>query len=171
MANQTRTLSRTTEDFLYDSFFGGAIGGSVVALFFLVVDLVGGRPLFTPSMLGSVIFAGAAPEAVTEVRLDMVAYFTLVHFAAFGVLGMGFAFLYHEVELRSRHPIEVLLLLLLIFEGASLGVALVLMPGVTEQLGAFRVFLANLLAAVAMGIFLLASHDPEAWRRLRATSG
>ena len=32
MANPTRTLSRTTEDFLYDSFYGGAIG-AILGLF------------------------------------------------------------------------------------------------------------------------------------------
>jgi len=159
MSNPTRTLSRTTEDFLYDAFYGGALGGSVIALFFLVVDLVEGRPLYTPSLLGSVIFAGAAPSSVTEVRLDMVAYFTLIHLLVFGVLGMLFAFLFHEVELRARRPIEVLLLFFLIFEGASLIAALVLAPGVTQQLGAFRVFLANLLAAAAMGAFLLVTHS------------
>jgi hypothetical protein len=167
MASSSRTLSRTTEDFLFDSFYSGAIGGSVLALFFLIIDLLDGQPLFTPSLIGTVLFSDVPAESVSGVRLDMVAYFTLIHFVAFGLLGVGFAFLFHEVELHSRHPVEVLLLFLLIFEGASMMVALALVPGVTSQLGAFRVFLANLFAATSMGLFLMASHGWDTLKKPR----
>ncbi|HET9947919.1 MAG TPA: hypothetical protein VFQ22_03220, partial [Longimicrobiales bacterium] len=43
------------EDLAFDAFYGGAIGGSTIALFFLVVDGLQGRPLFTPSLIGHVL--------------------------------------------------------------------------------------------------------------------
>jgi hypothetical protein len=43
------TKSRPLADFLYETFYGGAIGGSILALFFLAVDTLAGQPLFTPS--------------------------------------------------------------------------------------------------------------------------
>ena len=58
-----------TADFLFDTFYGGAIGGSILALFFLVVDVVGGHALFTPSLLGTALFADAPVTATTEIGL------------------------------------------------------------------------------------------------------
>lgn len=167
MASNSRTISRATADFIYDSFYAGAIGGSVVALFFLLVDSMMGQPLYTPSLMGSVLFAGAAADSVVGVRLDMVAYYTLVHFVLFGAAGTLVAFLVHQVELHARHPAEVLLLLFLILEGGFLVGSYLAMPGVVSQLGMARVFTANLLAAVGMGIFLIRAHRPDVWQRVK----
>ena len=51
--------ARTRADLAYESLYCAAIGGSVIALFFLVIDAVNGQPLFTPSLLGGVLFGGA----------------------------------------------------------------------------------------------------------------
>ena len=163
----TRGFSKNTADLIYDAFYSGAIGGSVVALFFLVVDVLGGRPLFTPSLMGSVLFGGADAASVTDVRLDMVGYYSIVHFAVFGAVGAVVALVVHQVEIRSRHPAEILGVLFVVFEGGFLISATLFMPGVLQQLGAFRVVVANLLAASAIGLFLLAEHNPEAWQRIK----
>jgi hypothetical protein len=167
MANAPEPVSHTRADILYDSVYSGAIGGSVVALFFLAVDAAGGRALYTPSLMGSVLFGGADAGAVSEVRLDMVAYYTLVHFAVFGVVGTLVSLLVHQVEIRSRHPAEVLVLLFLVLEGGFVVATQLLMPGVMQQLGAFRVLTANLLAAGGIAVFLIRSHRPELWQRIR----
>jgi hypothetical protein len=117
--------------------------------------------------MGSVLFSGAAAESVTEVRLDMVAWYSVVHFGAFAALGLGIAFAVREVELHSRHPALLFLSLFLLFEVGFLAAAWWLLPGVTARLGASLVGLANLLAAGSMGLFLLASHRPGLWERLR----
>ena len=167
MSPENASVSPTISDLIYDAFYSGAIAGSVVALFFLVVDILNGQPLFTPSLMGSVLFAGASAGAVTEVRLDMVAWYSVVHFGAFGVLGLGIAFLVREVELHSRHPALLFLLLFGLFEVGFLAAAWLLLPGVVARLGASVVGLANLLAAGSMALFLLASHRPGLWQRLR----
>ncbi len=48
----------------------------------MVADLLDGRPLFTPSLMGSVMFLGMAAEDVEKVRLDAVAYCSIVTFIA-----------------------------------------------------------------------------------------
>ena len=167
MANEAQGIPHTTGDLIYDAFFAAGIGGSVVAVFFLVVDTWNGQPLFTPSLLGSVLFDGAPAQSVADVRLDMLAYYSLVHFVSFGALGALLAFLVHEVELHARHPALVMLLLFLIIEGTfALGASLFL-PGVVERLGALPVAAANLLTAGAIALFLLSSHRPETWQRLK----
>lgn len=167
MQNAKAPLSRSTADLIYESFYSGALGGSLVALFFLLVDSLKGQPFYTPSLMGSVLFAGSDVASVTGVQLDMVAYYSVVHFAVFGIIGAAVCFLVHEVELHARHPAEVLVLLFLVLEGGFFVGTSLAMPGVMAQLGAFRVAVANLLAAVGMGLFLLAQHSPERWQRIK----
>ena len=64
----------------------GLIGAATVALWFLILDTVNGRPLSTPTLLGTALFrrgaALAAPETL-PVSLEMVAMFTWVHALVF----------------------------------------------------------------------------------------
>lgn len=169
-ARERRRLPRRrptiTADLIYDGFYSAAIGGSALGLFFLLVDSVDGQPFFTPSLMGTVLFTGVPPESVTEVRLDMVAYMTMIHMALFGILGMAVAIMVHEAELHSRHPKEVILALFLVLEIGFLVSANQFMPGVVAVIGFGRIVVANLLTAVTMALFILRSHNPEAWRRL-----
>jgi hypothetical protein len=160
------SASKTRADLIYESFYSGVLGGSVVALFFLVVDAIGGQPLFTPSLMGSVLFSGASAETVSGVRLDMVAWYSLVHFATFAALGTGMTLLVYEVGLHSRHPLLVLVALFAVFEVGFAVAAGLLMPGVMARLGPMTVAAANLLAAGVMGGYLLHEHHPGAWQRL-----
>jgi hypothetical protein len=101
----------------------------------------------------------------------MVALYSLVHFATFGLLGAGVALAVREVELHARNPLGVLLGLFLVFEWGFFVACLVLMPGVMAALGSLRVAIANLLAAGAIALFLLSQHRPEAWRQVKALIG
>jgi len=169
MADRTASISRTPADLLLDAFSSGALGGSAVALFFMVVDLMDGQPLFTPSLLGSVLFHGVAAEDVATVRADAVAYYSIVHVVAFAALGAAITWLVHEVELHSRHPVLVLLTLFAILEVAFFAVAPLALSGVIATLGIVRVGAANLLAAGAMALYFLLSHRAKAWRELKHT--
>ncbi len=167
---QTTARTRTRADLAYESLYCAAIGGSIVALFFLVIDAWNGRPLFTPSLLGGVLFGGIAADAVNGVRLDWVAYATIVHFLVFSVIGVGVALVAHQVELRSRHPATVLFGVFAFIEWVFLVGAFLVLPGVLHQLGPYRVAAANLLAAAGIAAFLWASHRPEAWERLKQSA-
>ncbi len=167
MANPDASLSRTPADIVFDALFLAGFSGSIVALFFLVIDVLNGQPFFTPSLLGNVLFAGAPAETVVGVSMEMAAYYTVIHFATFGALGLGVAILVHEVELHARHTATVLLILFLTFEGVFVVAASTLMPGVIATLGALRVGVANLLAAASMATFLVASQRLDLWQRLR----
>lgn len=159
--------ARLWEDLIYETFYSAAIGGSAIALFFLVVDSIAGRPLFTPSLMGSVLFLGMPAHAVTEIRLDMVARFSIVHFAAFAVVGLCVTLLVHWAERHARHPLLVFAVLFALFELGTMGVAAVLLQGVMGRLGPLLVALANLSAALSMGLFFLYARQPERWARLQ----
>jgi hypothetical protein len=162
----TRQRPTVTADLIYDGFYAAAVGGSVLGLFFLLVDSADGQPFFTPSLMGTVLFTGVPAESVTQVRLDMVAYMTMIHILLFGLLGMAVAILVHEAELHSRHPKEVILALFLVLEIGFVVSANQFMPGVVAMIGFGRIVVANLVTAATMALFILRSHNPQAWERL-----
>ena len=160
-------LKHTTADLIFDSFYSGAIGGSAVALFFMLVDLLDGQPLFTPSLMGSVLFLGVAAEDVAKLQLNAVAYYSLVHIVSFGALGAVIAFLVHEVELHARHPLVVLFVLFAVLEVGFFFLAPLAVPGVIARLGIVRVGIANLLAAGSISIFFMVSHREGTWEKIK----
>lgn len=162
-------LMHTTPELLLDSLYSGALGGTAVGLFFLVVDLVDGQPFFTPSLLGSVIFDGVAAQDVTTVQPRLVIYFSILHMLVFTALGGAISLLVHEVELHAKHPIVVLIVFFGILEVALLTVAPLALPGVIEKLGIVRVGIANLLAAGTMVFFFVFEHRAKPWPKLKHT--
>lgn len=154
-------------EFLYESLYVAAIGGSVVALFFLAVDAVRGDPLFTPSLMGTVLFTHVAADAVRTVDLGMVAAYTPVHFGSFALLGLAVALIAREAELHSRHPVAIMAGGFLLLEVGFVAAATLGMPGVVARIGYGWVAAANGLAAMAIAIFLTSAHRPAVWNRLK----
>lgn len=148
----------TRGEYLLEAFYAGIFGGSAVALFFLVSDTLAGRPFFTPSLLGSVLFLGAEASDVASVRFDAIVYFSVVHIIAFTALGALLSFVVHEVELHSKHPALVMLVLFGIIEAGFFVVAPVLLPGVIDVLGMISIATANLLAALVLALFFVLTH-------------
>jgi len=166
-AGAAQKQEHTGADLLFDSFYSGAIGGSAVALFFLVADFASGQPFFTPSLMGSVLFLGVPANAVGDVRLAAVAYYSIAHMFSFALVGTGTSWLVQQVELHSEHPFVSLLVLFAIIEVGFFAAASVVLPGVVAELGVLRVGAANLLAAASMAVFFVLSHREGAWERLK----
>jgi len=148
-----------------DGLLAGVLGAVTVALFFLVVDVLRGQPLFTPSLLGSVLFLGKSAAEVESVAMPMVAAYTGVHFAAFVAVGTVGAYAVSQFEARP-HVGVMLVFLFIIFEAGFFGATASLMPGVIGALGTWLVGIANLLSAAAMAGYLLWWAHPKALRHL-----
>lgn len=147
--------------------FVGAIGATVVAAWFLIVDLIAGRPLRTPSVLGQVLLLGRSRPSVDRIDFGAVVLYTAVHFVLF--LAFGFL-LVTLVRWAARQAVVryALLQLFLVFELFFVGV-LMLVSETTRALFPFwTVLAANTLAAVAMGAYLW-RHHPAVRRLLRET--
>lgn len=152
-------VSARGADFFYDTFYGGAIGGSILALFFLAVDALLSQPLATPSLIGSALFAGAQ-EA--DVRLDMVAYFTALHFVAFLLVGAALAWLRRELaESPRRAALLVGVTFALLTAGFSV-LAMTVADGVVPAVGLPWIIAGNLLTAGGMVAFIEWAHRPGA---------
>ena len=85
---------------LREGFIAGLIGAGAVALWFLVVDVIAGRPFFTPAMLGSAVFWGVRDPALVVIEYSRIIGYTMIHVSAFiivgtiAALGMGY-YLWH----------------------------------------------------------------------------
>ena len=170
MNETARATTHNTGDYAYDAIYVGGIGGGLVALFFLIYDVfTRGEALFTPSLMGSVLFDGVSPGAVHAVSMMAVAKYSVLHFVAFGLLGLGISVVTHQAEIRARHPLLVIGFVFLILEAGFWLAATFVIPGVLERLGALPVAAANLLAAVGIAAFLVFTHRPDMWLRVRRT--
>ncbi len=150
--------SSTVADILYETFYGGAIGGSILALFFAVMDVVQGRALFTPSALGTAFFTDAAASADVEIRLDMVAYFSVVHLAVFLLIGFGLAIAYRRLGAYARRPTLMAALTFAVLTGGFAAAGAVLAPGVVAVIGLPWIAAGNLLTAIGMIAFMEWAH-------------
>src|SRR3989449_2233721 len=83
---------------LREGFIAGLIGAGAVALWFLVVDTIAGRPFFTPAMLGSAVFWGVHDPALVVIEYSRIIGYTMIHVSAFILVGTVAAVLAAEVE-------------------------------------------------------------------------
>ncbi len=69
----------------------GVLGAATIALWFFLVDVLSGRPLFyTPNVLGTALFrhgAGLDQPQTLAISLEMVLVYTWVHGLVFCVIG------------------------------------------------------------------------------------
>ncbi len=164
----TSTLSALGErarNLMEEGVLCGIIGAASVAVFFLLVDSLQARPLWTPSLLGSVLFLGQKATDVTGVNYTMVFAYTGLHVLLFLLAGVVLAWMVSQVERNPQFGL-FLVLLFMLFQAILFGFEVTLVPSLVGAIGAGVVIAANLLAAAAMFWYLLRRH-PEAMRRVR----
>jgi hypothetical protein len=143
-----------------EGLIAGVLGAAVIAVWFLIIDTVAGRPLHTPTILGTAIFRGgaglASPETV-PVSLEMVVLYTWVHALVFCVIG-GVAARLLAVAERQPNAGFGILLVFVVFEFGFLVVTLLFAEPVLHALTWPAILGGNLLAALAMGAFFWRRH-------------
>ena len=135
----------------------GLIGAVVVAVWFLMVDSIAGRPLFTPAALGSAILNGASGAPGVEFSAATILGYTLIHVAAFLLAGVLVSALVTQAE-RAPYLIFGMILLLVIFETFIIAMVAMLGTWLMEELAWWSVLVGNLLAVAAMGGYMLKVH-------------
>jgi hypothetical protein len=138
----------------------GLIGAAIIAIWFFVIDIFNGRPFYTPSILGTVLFRHGAglehPETV-PVSFEMVLSYTWVHTMAFCVIGGVAAKLLDLAEYNLNVGFGILLLFV-IFEFGFIGVAFIYAEPVLQALAWPAVLVGNLLAATGMATYFWRHH-------------
>jgi hypothetical protein len=138
----------------------GLIGAGSVALWFLILDSLRGKPLYTPTVLGFSLFHGMMGVARAQnlgVSLEIVLFYTWVHTLAFIILGGIAAALVALAEKNSNFGFGLLLLFVLVVSGFLAG-ALVFARPLLHALEWPEILLGNLLAAGAMALYFRRKH-------------
>lgn len=150
-------MKRAERSVLGEGIVAGVIGAIVVAVWFLVVDTLRGRPLETPMFLGTALFYGVKTPAGLEVAWLPVLGYSVVHglaFIAFGIIAAA------VIDATEREPALVIAVVILFacFETFFLGVVSVLGRAVQDVLVWWEILIGNLLAATAMLWYFLLGH-------------
>lgn len=149
---------------LKEGVLAGLIGAATIALWFLVLDTFQGRALHTPTVLGTAFFRGGEGLDAVEtlpVAIEMVALYSLMHWLAFTVMGTIAAYVVAAAA-RARALWTSILAFFVLFVALEFGFRLVGAMLLTQEalyaLAWQNVMTGNLLAAAAMGAFLLQRH-------------
>ncbi len=128
-----------------------------VAVWFLIVDSISGRPFYTPAVLGSVATLGLRDPTEVVISLQSVGAYTAFHFLAFFAVGVVAAALAEEAA-KSLQVLWLVAEFFIVFEFAFYSaVALVVTPLLAE-LAWINVAVGNLIAASGMGWYLWHAH-------------
>jgi hypothetical protein len=154
----------------------GLIGAAIVAAWFLVLDAVVGRLFFTPAALGSALFLGAEGVAAVRITAGPVLGYTVVHLAAFMMVGVLFA----AAAVKAEAHRSVLMAIVLFFVASLtlvVGLMAIVATWILVALTWWAIAIGNLLAAVAMAMYLRSRHPalardlPRAEERAAAEDG
>ncbi len=142
---------------LREGFIAGLIGAAAVALWFLVVDVIAGRPFFTPAMLGSAVFWGVHDPAQVVIEYSRIIGYTMIHVSAFIIVGTLAAVLAAQVEV-APHALYPLVVLFAVFEFGFYVTVAVLAQPLLGSLAWWNVAIGNAIAAFGMGYYLWREH-------------
>jgi hypothetical protein len=143
-----------------EGMMAGTYSAATLSLWFFILDMLAGHPLYTPHVLGTALFTGGwgvVPSAQVEFSLGIVVAFTGLHWLAFALIGGLASRLLGLAEHNPNLGFGVLLLFVL-FEGGFLGGAMMFAEPVLHALAWQSVLVGNLFAAVTMGGYLWHRH-------------
>src|SRR5688572_21413971 len=161
MRTQTHSVVR-------EGVVAGFLGATAVAVWFFVVDLIGGRPLFTPNVLGEGMLRifGRSPEP----QFVNVIWYTIFHYAAFTLVGIIAVILVHAGE-RLPSVLAGSMILFVAIELGFYGLVAMLQESILGNFAWYQILAGNLLAALLMGTYLWRAHPAMRDGLVRALEG
>lgn len=144
-------------DLLREGIITGAIGALAVAGWFLVTDILQGRPLSTPSVLGQVMLYGVTDPVISPPLLGPTVAYTLLHFGAFALLGVVATQLIH-LAMTSPLARFGLMIMAVVFELFFFMISYAVFTGTSYLFPWWSVLAANTLSLLAMSYTLVRRH-------------
>lgn len=157
---RSKIAQENTSAIYIEGIIAGLIGAAILAAWFLIIDTLNGRPLYTPTLLGSALFRSnhAAWELQTiAVSVEMTLMYTWIHLLIFIGVGGGASWLLYYAESNANLGFAILLLFV-IFVFGFVGVAFLVAEPVLGLLAWPAVLVGNLLAAAGMANYLFYRH-------------
>ena len=146
-------------DVVREGLIAGFLGATSVALWFLILDTIAGRPFHTPAILGTALLGVLGPVG-SEGTITRVIVYTIFHYGVFALAGMLLVAVAHRAQVESS-VLAGFLILFVAFEIGFYGLtALLSQRELLGDLAWYQIGIGNLLAAGAMGTYLWRRH-PE----------
>lgn len=156
-------------NFIREGIAAGAIGASVIAIWFLIVDGVAGHPFYTPQVLGQGL-ANILGKTMMDSPAAQVIGYTLFHYAVFALVGIVLTVIVHQAA-RTPAILAGLLIVVVAFELGFYMLTALFTEGPLGKLAWYQIFIANLLAAAMMFWYLWRTHPLVAGHLRSALEG
>jgi hypothetical protein len=163
-------MAERPHNFLREGVITGFIGATAIAVWFLIVDTISGRPFYTPIFLGKGVVSVLGKNMIGDTAFTQVLGYTVFHYAAFVIVGIVLTVIVHQAE---RTP-GILAGLLVAFVMMTLGfymIAAAFSQSALGQLSWAQIFIANLLASSLMLWYLWRKHPKLNHQLKRALEG
>ena len=135
----------------------GMIGAIVVAAWFLIFDMLQGRPFFTPAALGSALFLGSSSVETVSVEAATVIGYTVLHVLAFAVTGYLAAAIMTAAD--DTPPLIIgAVMFFAVFEAFFMGLLAMVAEFLLGSMAWWTIAVGNVMAAIAMGWYLWEKH-------------
>ncbi len=138
-----------------DGLVAGLIGAGCVAVWFLLVDVIAGRPFYTPAVLGSATFFGLRDPLTLTVGVQPVVMYTMMHLLLFLFAGLLASASIAEAE-KEPNIIWLLAEFFIVFEVGFYAMVGLFFAPLLAALAWTNVAVGNLVAAGSMGYYLWA---------------
>jgi hypothetical protein len=143
---------------LREGVIAGLIGATVIAVWFGLLDVIAGRPFFTPATLGRGLLSFFGEIEPDQGMVTFVLVYSVFHFAAFIFVGLVASL----IVALARHEPSILLGFAILFAATEIGIyGLVALLHEWSPLarGAWlQIMVGNVLAALAMGFYFWKQH-------------
>src|ERR1043165_4105498 len=158
-ALSTKVESRASV-WYWEGIVSGLIGAGPLAGWYLIIDLIKGRPFFTPAVLGTLVFQGpqavASPESV-HVTFQNVLAFTWIHILVMCAIGGAAAWLLALAEENPHFGYGIVALMIFLEFGFILCVMVAAEP-LLQALTYPAILVGNMLAIGTMGAYFWRRH-------------
>ena len=156
-----KRMEATGESRVYsEGIIAGLVGAATIAVWFFLLDVLNGRPFYTPMVLGSAIFGrtpGVSAAGDLLVSFEIVIMYTWVHALVFCAIGGIASKLIALAEDDAQLGFGVVLLFV-VFEFGFIAVAFVIAEPVLHALTWPAILVGNFLAAGTMAGYFWHRH-------------
>ena len=163
-------MAERPHNFLREGVITGFIGATAIAIWFLVVDTIGGRPFYTPIFLGKGVVSVLGKNMMGDTAFTQVLGYTIFHYVAFFIVGILLTVIVHQAE---RTP-GILAGLVVAIGIMTLGFYMIAAAFAQSALGSIawvQIFVANLVSAGLMIGYLWRKHPKLEGQFKRALEG
>jgi hypothetical protein len=137
---------------VHSGIMAGGIGAISVIIWFSFIDMIVGRPFFTPAALGSAVFFGISDPTMITVSILPVLGYTVIHFFVFFVVATIAALIFRDSE-KNQGTLVYALEFFIALEVLFYFLVGLLFTPLLAELAWINIAIGNVISSVGMGIY------------------